>query len=123
LASVNSQTHIAELEATLDRVRAVAQKFADAARDHFGPRLVRIRLYGSAARGDWTPESDIDVLVLLDQVTSGDMDWICREATRHGLLDSGWLLQPLPMPADEFERLKNQERSFALDVEKIGREL
>ena len=28
--------------------------------------LRRVRLYGSAARGDWTAESDIDVLVVLE---------------------------------------------------------
>jgi len=36
----------------------------------YGPRLVRMVLYGSQARGDAEPGSDIDVLVVL----TGDVD-------------------------------------------------
>ncbi|MBI2941013.1 MAG: nucleotidyltransferase domain-containing protein [Chloroflexi bacterium] len=32
----------------------------------YGPRLVRLVLFGSHARGDAEPESDIDVLVVLE---------------------------------------------------------
>ena len=33
--------------------------------DHYGVRLKGVILYGSAARGDWGEDSDIDLLVLL----------------------------------------------------------
>jgi predicted nucleotidyltransferase len=39
--------------------------------DAFGPRLKGIVLYGSEARGDAEPDSDIDILVLLD----GPVHW------------------------------------------------
>jgi predicted nucleotidyltransferase len=40
--------------------------------DLYGDRLVRLVLYGSQARGDTHPESDVDVLVVLeDSVESG----------------------------------------------------
>ena len=32
----------------------------------FGENLVRIFLYGSYARGDYTPDSDIDIMILVD---------------------------------------------------------
>ena len=43
----------------------------------YGPRLVRMVLYGSQARGDAEPGSDIDVLVVLN----GEVD-PCREIDR-----------------------------------------
>lgn len=35
-------------------------------REIYGPRLSRLILFGSQARGDATPESDVDVLVVLE---------------------------------------------------------
>jgi predicted nucleotidyltransferase len=34
-------------------------------RSHYGPRLRKVILYGSRARGDFTEHSDLDVLVVL----------------------------------------------------------
>jgi predicted nucleotidyltransferase len=46
------------LDAILRELRAIYEA-------HYGPRLVRLILYGSQARGDAEPDSDIDVLVVL----------------------------------------------------------
>ena len=40
--------------------------FTQRAEQVYGSRLVRIVLYGSYARGDFQPDSDIDLLVLVD---------------------------------------------------------
>ncbi len=34
--------------------------------DHFGERLLGVALFGSIARGDWSRDSDIDILVVVD---------------------------------------------------------
>jgi predicted nucleotidyltransferase len=41
----------------------IAEEFATWARDQLGPRLVRVVLFGSVARGDDREGSDIDVLL------------------------------------------------------------
>lgn len=46
-----------------------------------GERLVAVWLYGSRARGERPgPESDVDVLVLLDELRPGDRDQVARVA-------------------------------------------
>lgn len=47
-----------------------------------GPRLRDLRLYGSKARGDDHEESDIDVLVLIDQKDSATWTEIIELASR-----------------------------------------
>jgi predicted nucleotidyltransferase len=43
--------------------------FAGAARRLFGDSLVTLKLFGSHARGEATPHSDLDVLVLVEQAS------------------------------------------------------
>lgn len=117
--TINSQA----LEMQLAQIHAVAERYAAEVRARFGKRVRRIRLYGSAARGDWTPESDIDVLVLLDEVATEDSRWLSARAFAMGLMETGLLLQPLYMPEADFTHLRNRERRFALEVEKEGMDL
>lgn len=107
----------------LERARDVARKFAAVVRSHFGARLKAVRLYGSAARGDWSAESDIDVLVLLDRVESEDGDWMISRAVQFGVLDSGFMLQPLFMSETDFNELTARERLFAREVRQDGIDL
>ena len=48
------------LDAILRELRAIYE-------EHYGPRLVRLVLFGSQARGDAEPDSDVDVLVVLHE--------------------------------------------------------
>lgn len=49
---------------------AVARSVTDDLRGLYGARLREVILFGSWARGDADPESDIDLLVVLDEVGS-----------------------------------------------------
>lgn len=114
---------IEELVKHLEAIKKVASSYGQSLRSHFGPRLKRVRLFGSGARGDWTPESDVDILVLLDRATSSDMDFIFLTAVTMGSLESGYLLQPVVMNESAFIDLLKRERRFARDIEKEGIEL
>lgn len=50
--------------------RAVAAVVAAELRDLYGERLVSVVLYGSQARGDAHADSDVDLAVILDEITS-----------------------------------------------------
>lgn len=57
--------------------------FADAVRQAFGERVYCIGLQGSRARGEATEDSDIDVVVILDEWW--EADWPRYEAVLNGL--------------------------------------
>lgn len=58
-----------ELASGFDPV-AIAEAVAEDLRALYGTRLCQVLLFGSWARGDAHPESDIDLLVVLDRVES-----------------------------------------------------
>ena len=120
---MNQKLDIDAIDADLAAARSLARKYAESVREHFGGRTRQVRLFGSAARGDWTRESDVDVLVLLDTIDRTDRAWLVQRAMELGVFDSGILLQPVPMTEDEFLRLKRRERVLALDVEREGIDL
>ena len=60
---------LAEISGPFDAFE-VAREVADDLRRLYGDRLRRVLLFGSWARGDAHPESDIDLLVVLDHVGS-----------------------------------------------------
>lgn len=45
----------------------VLRRYCSILRNHFADRLHGILLFGSVARGDWTEDSDIDLLVVVDE--------------------------------------------------------
>lgn len=52
-------------------LRAAAERYTDLLRDAFGPRLVSVVLFGSVARGEARPDSDIDLLVVVEDLADG----------------------------------------------------
>jgi hypothetical protein len=120
MVSMSAVLTDAPLDVTVEDARTVAARFAADIRREFGPRLRGIRLYGSAARGDWSPESDIDILVLLDHVSDDDGERIVNRAVALGVLGSGMLIQPIFMNEADFVQLRNRERLFALEVDREG---
>lgn len=45
----------------------VLRRYCGILRNHFSGRLLGVLLFGSVARGDWTEDSDIDLLVVVDR--------------------------------------------------------
>ena len=117
---MSTATQSASAGAELADVRELFREYVAAVREHFGERVTQIWLYGSAARGDWTPESDIDVLVLLSREEPDDMEWLVRTAYRMGLSERHLLLQPVMLTQDEFDQLLARERRFAREVVEQG---
>lgn len=69
-------------------------------RDRFGDRLGGLYLFGSRARGDAGPESDVDVAVILKDRLPPNSFSVTRqilEDTYDLLLETGFDIQPWPL--------------------------
>lgn len=61
--------------------RGVIESFAEDVVDVVGDRVSEVRLFGSYARGEELPGSDIDVLVVLEDRKEGDQEKILNVAS------------------------------------------
>jgi predicted nucleotidyltransferase len=79
--------------------RRCLDAYVDLLREHFGPRLERVELFGSAAREDmWARHqpfrSDIDVLVFTDADVPEPEDEALTDATYPLFLECGRQISP-----------------------------
>ncbi len=102
----------------VDREDRVLAELKAALQGFLGER-VRLILYGSKARGDYTIESDTDVAIIVQGLT--------RELKNQILTMIGEIeiahdtpLSTLVLSKKDFELLKKRERRIALDIEREG---
>lgn len=84
-----------------------------------GQRLRGIVLFGSKARGDFDPESDLDIAILvdgLDRETKREIIDIVADVEVKFLL----VMSSLVLSWNDFQSLRARERRIALDIEHEG---
>jgi predicted nucleotidyltransferase len=98
----------------IDKVMSKEEIFAiiaETLRRLFGERLVSIKVFGSYAAGDETPDSDVDILVVLETAEEGP---IGAAAHARAALE-------LPVPVDVIVRTPSQlEERLALGDDFFG---
>ena len=67
-----------------------------------GPHLKQVILFGSRARGDFTPDSDYDCLVVVDEVSAEIKEKI-YEITGQILYQYNELFAVLPIPQEKYQ--------------------
>jgi predicted nucleotidyltransferase len=87
----------------------------------FGKRLRDLRLFGSYARGEAYEESDVDVLVLIDDVTRSESEEVVAMAHDVGDVGDRWLvISALVRDPIAFDALHRGERRIAQDIDREG---
>ena len=73
----------------------------------YGKRLKGVVLYGSEARGESNPESDIDVLVLLDDKVNYGKDLLKNISLLYPLSQKlGRRISPKPVSEEEYDKVQ-----------------
>lgn len=81
------------------------KELAQALRSRYGSSLRQILFFGSRARGDATPESDYDCLLVFDQVNpmlKSDLEQLAGQ----WLLELGIVFSWVAVSEDDLERLR-----------------
>ena len=81
------------------KIEPIVREFKQALQALYGDRLHNLVLFGSYARGDYDDESDIDILVILNDETVDTIDEVFRmaELTSDFILKHGYAISPLPV--------------------------
>jgi predicted nucleotidyltransferase len=97
----------------------VVKAFCADVRKTLGDNVVSITLFGSRARGEGTEESDIDVLILLEE-SNLETDWRISEITADYMLEYDIPLSPIIFTEEEWSTNKKRGSFFVESVEKEG---
>ena len=98
---------------------AALQEFKDNILNKFAGKIKTILLYGSKARGDYHKESDIDVMILIDEGDFKVRDQIAGIAYDI-FLKHEVLISPLVINTKEYRLLNRWQTSFFKNTKKDG---
>jgi predicted nucleotidyltransferase len=100
-----------KIKPLVDRVKAYLNEM-------YGEGIKRVILYGSHARGEATEDSDVDVLVLVDQsLNPREVEDSLSDLLYDIVLDEGELVSVIAVSEERFE---NYDSPFMLNVRKEG---
>jgi len=86
----------------------------------FGERLKEFRLFGSYAREEARPESDVDVFVAVEGLTHAERD-LAFDLAYEVELRGEWVgLSPLVYSTDQAGDLRARERRLLCDIDREG---
>ena len=85
----------------------------------YGDSLDRVVLYGSYARGEQTPESDVDIAVLLKSNETGEIEEKVTEVVVEYELELAVTLSVIPIDFNQFTEW-NQSLPFYKNLDKEG---
>ncbi len=101
-----------------ERIKQLARRIKDYLITIYGDKIIEVILYGSYVRGDATEDSDIDVLVLIDEsLNPSEVRKSLSDLLFDILLQEGELVSVVTLPKNFFD---NYNYPFILNVRREG---
>jgi len=116
MKQVGSPEELTQLRAA---ERAALSDYLARLRARFGERVLGVVLFGSRARGEGDAESDLDVLIVVDDGDWRFHDEIVDESVEPWLTH-GALISPVTMDRKEYEQLREWRTLFYRNLERDG---
>jgi predicted nucleotidyltransferase len=96
-------------------------RFGAALRDRFGARLSEVVLFGSRARGEAHEDSDVDVLVVVDDLSEAERLAVIDLASAIDFASPEWVgLSPLVYSSTQAARMRAGGRRLFRDIDHEG---
>jgi predicted nucleotidyltransferase len=102
-----------------EKDRLAIEEFRDRVQEVLGKRALAIKLFGSKARGEDVPESDIDILVVVTEMTPGLKDQVIDVAFDVNLSHDVYI-SPRVVPLHVFQDPLWRATPFIQNVEEEG---
>jgi predicted nucleotidyltransferase len=99
--------------------REIARRFAHDVKKLLGESVRDIILFGSVARGDYQTNSDIDILVIVDENPWNAQKRISDLVVEY-LLKYGVYISAKAISIDEFEFMQSIETAFYTNIKREG---
>jgi hypothetical protein len=106
---------------TTPEVVGALERFGASLRSTFGSRLQEVTLFGSRARGDAREDSDVDVLVVIDELSErerGEVFDLAWSASIRG--DEYVVLAPIPYSTAQACELRRREKRLMREIAHHG---
>ena len=100
-------------------IRSSIREAAEKLRARFGGRLRDVVLFGSHAWGEPDEESDVDLCIVIDELTQAERSEAMDIAAEVGI-ERDVQLAPLVWSAEELRARVTHEQALALDIEERG---
>ncbi len=97
------------------------KRFAEALRERFGERVFEILLFGSRARGEAHEDSDVDILVVIDELSEFERLAILDLAYATDAAAPQWMgLSPLVYSSAQAASMRSGGRRLFRDIDSQG---
>lgn len=106
---------------TTPEVAEAMEHFRESLHSRFGERLREITLFGSRARGDAREDSDVDLLVVIDELSEQERGEVFDHAWSAGMAGEEYVvLAPIPYSSAQAGELRRRERRLMREIDDHG---